>query len=92
MTLVTVVETDTEAIAEHGLDLGAGVAAARRLVARALTPATNQVILADTLRYQQMQFDDLTLTTLLKPKWRLLLIGAGQLSLAVSQMTGCTLT
>jgi xanthine dehydrogenase accessory factor len=33
-----------------------------------------------------MQFDGLTLTTLFGPRWRLLLIGAGQLSQAVASM------
>jgi xanthine dehydrogenase accessory factor len=33
-----------------------------------------------------MQFDGSTLTTVFGPKWRLLLIGAGQLSRAVAQM------
>lgn len=59
---------------------------AHRLVSRTLTLSTGQVMLAEALRDQRMQFDGLTLTTLFGPKWRLLLIGAGQLSLAVAQM------
>jgi len=35
-----------------------------------------------------MAFDGRTLTTVFGPKWRLLLIGAGQLSQAVAQMAG----
>jgi xanthine dehydrogenase accessory factor len=35
-----------------------------------------------------MHFDGVVLTTVFGPKWRLLLIGAGQLSQAVAQMAG----
>ncbi len=59
---------------------------AHQLVARTLTLATGAVTLADAAREQGMAFDGLTLTTLFGPKWRLLLIGAGQLSQAVAQM------
>ena len=59
-----------------------------RLVARSLSLSTGLVTLADATpnRNQAMVFDGLTLTTLFGPKWRLLLIGAGQLSQAVAQM------
>lgn len=60
--------------------------AAHELVARTLTLATGEVALAPAGRDGQMQFDGSTLTTLFGPKWRLLLIGAGQLSQAVAQM------
>lgn len=60
--------------------------AAHRLVARTLTLATGAVKLSDAVRGQQMQFDGTTLTTVFGPKWRLLLIGAGQLSQAVAQI------
>jgi xanthine dehydrogenase accessory factor len=60
--------------------------AAHQLVARTLTLATGAVRLSSALRGQAMQFDGSTLTTVFGPKWRLLLIGAGQLSLAVAQM------
>jgi xanthine dehydrogenase accessory factor len=60
--------------------------AAHQLVARTLTLATGTVTLADGQRGQAMQFDGLTLTTLFGPRWRLLLIGAGQLSQAVASM------
>jgi xanthine dehydrogenase accessory factor len=60
--------------------------AAHELVARTLTLATGEVQLSHALRGQALQFDGATLTTLFGPKWRLLLIGAGQLSQAVAQM------
>lgn len=60
--------------------------AAHQLVARTLTLATGAVQLSDAVRGQSMQFDGATLTTVFGPKWRLLLIGAGQLSQAVAQI------
>jgi len=62
--------------------------AEHRLVARTLTLATGEVALRDAVRGQNMQFDGSTLTTVFGPKWRLLLIGAGQLSQAVAQIAG----
>ena len=59
---------------------------AHNLVARTLDLSTGLVTLAEGRRDQAMAFDGLTLTTLFGPKWRLLLIGAGQLSQAVAQM------
>ncbi len=59
---------------------------AHQLVARTLDLSTGLVTLSDAMRDQAMVFDGLTLTTLFGPKWRLLLIGAGQLSQAVAQM------
>lgn len=59
---------------------------AHQLVARTLTLSTGAVSLADATREQSMAFDGLTLTSLFGPKWRLLLIGAGQLSQAVASM------
>lgn len=56
------------------------------LVARQLTLATGAVRLQSAHRGQAMQFDGSVLTTVFGPKWRLLLIGAGQLSQAVAQM------
>ena len=56
------------------------------LVARQLTLSTGTVQLQDATRGQAMQFDGSVLTTVFGPKWRLLLIGAGQLSQAVAQM------
>jgi xanthine dehydrogenase accessory factor len=60
--------------------------AAQRLVARRLTLATGHVALAEARRGDTMQFDGLGLTTVFGPRWRLLLIGAGQLSQAVAKM------
>lgn len=62
--------------------------ATHHLVARTLTLATGVVTLSDAVRGDRMHFDGTTLTTVFGPKWRLLLIGAGQLSQAVAQMAG----
>jgi xanthine dehydrogenase accessory factor len=59
---------------------------AHQLVARTLTLSSGEVRLGQGHRGQAMQFDGLTLTTLFGPRWRLLLIGAGQLSQAVASM------
>jgi xanthine dehydrogenase accessory factor len=56
------------------------------LVSRTLTLATGAVVLQYAVRGAQMAFDGSTLTTLFGPRWRLLLIGAGQLSQAVAAM------
>lgn len=60
--------------------------AAHELVERTLTLATGAVQLAPAVRGHAMQFDGSTLITVFGPKWRLLLIGAGQLSQAVAQI------
>ena len=57
-----------------------------QLVSRTLTLSTGQVVLQDVQRGTPMAFDGSTLTTLFGPRWRLLLIGAGQLSQAVAAM------
>ena len=62
--------------------------AEHQLVARSLTLATGGVQLSSALRGQGIAFDGTTLTTVFGPKWRLLLIGAGQLSQAVAQIAG----
>jgi xanthine dehydrogenase accessory factor len=56
------------------------------MVARTLNLKTGVVELNAAVRGQSLEFDDVTLTTVFGPKWRLLLIGAGQLSLAVAQI------
>lgn len=56
------------------------------LLARTLTLSTGRVELRKAERGEAMTFDGITLTTMFGPKWRLLLIGAGQLSQAVAQM------
>jgi xanthine dehydrogenase accessory factor len=60
--------------------------AAHELVARTLTLATGEVTLAPASRDESMRFDGFVLTTLFGPKWRLLVVGAGQLSQAVARM------
>lgn len=60
--------------------------AAHELVARTLTLASGQVQLEAANRDARMQFDGLKLTTLFGPRWRLLLVGAGQLSQAVAHI------
>ena len=60
--------------------------AAHELVARTLDLSTGAVTLASAQRGQAMQFDGQSLTTVFGPKWRLLLVGAGQLSQAVAQI------
>jgi xanthine dehydrogenase accessory factor len=60
--------------------------AAHQLVARTLTLATGAVELRDAARTDRLHFDGSTLTTHFGPRWRLLLIGAGQLSQAVARM------
>lgn len=59
---------------------------AHELVARTLNLHDGAVHIAPAQRGQAMAFDGRTLTTLFGPRWRLLLIGAGQLSQAVAQM------
>ena len=60
--------------------------AAHELIARTLTLATGEVALSGASRDARMAFDGSRLTTLFGPRWRLLLVGAGQLSQAVAQM------
>jgi xanthine dehydrogenase accessory factor len=59
-----------------------------QLVARTLDMASGAVQLHDAARGQALQFDGATLSAVFGPKWRLLLIGAGQISRAVAQMAG----
>jgi xanthine dehydrogenase accessory factor len=60
--------------------------AAHELVARTLTLATGEVTLSAAQCDDTFAFNGITLKTTFGPKWRLLLIGAGQLSQAVAQM------
>ena len=57
-----------------------------QLVVRTLDMTSGAVQLQDAARGQTLQFDGATLTSVFGPKWRLLLIGAGQISRAVAQM------
>lgn len=59
---------------------------AHQLVARTLTLRDGRSQLREAVRSETLQFDGETLTTLFGPRWRLLLIGAGQLSQSVAQM------
>jgi xanthine dehydrogenase accessory factor len=60
--------------------------AAHQLVARTLTLATGEVAVRDAVRSEALQFDGNTLVTHFGPRWRLLLVGAGQLSRALAQI------
>jgi xanthine dehydrogenase accessory factor len=59
---------------------------AHRLVARELDLDSGAVTLRDAHRGDQLQFDGQRLVTLYGPRWRLLVIGAGQLSRVFAQM------
>lgn len=59
---------------------------AHELVARQLCLRTGEVSLRRAARGEHFFFDGQTLITSFGPKWRLLLIGAGQLSQALAQM------
>jgi xanthine dehydrogenase accessory factor len=60
--------------------------ARHELVARRLDLATGAVTIEAAARGEAFQFDGLTLRALFGPRWRLLIIGAGQLSRAVAPM------
>jgi xanthine dehydrogenase accessory factor len=56
------------------------------IVARQLTLASGVVRLLPAVRGQALHFDGSVLSSVFGPRWRLLLIGAGQLSQAVAQI------
>lgn len=58
----------------------------RRLVARCLCLATGEASLHAAAREQEFRFDGQNLIKVFGPAWRLILIGAGQLSRFVAQM------
>ena len=60
--------------------------ARHELVARELSLATGAVTVATADRGDAFEFDGATLRALFGPRWRMLIIGAGQLSRAVAQM------
>ena len=60
--------------------------ARHELVARRLNLATGAVTIEAATRGDEFTFDGTTLRALFGPRWRLLIIGAGQLSRAVAQM------
>jgi xanthine dehydrogenase accessory factor len=72
-------------------DIGAmstllGRIANRELIARTLDLETGEVSLAPASRTDNLRFDGRLLTTIHGPRWRLLIIGAGQLSRYLAQM------
>ena len=56
------------------------------LVARRLALATGRVVIESAVRGEAFQFDGQTLRALFGPRWRLVVIGAGQLSRVLAQM------
>lgn len=60
--------------------------AQHEIVARTLCLQTGSVTLQPGARGQAFSFDGQTMRSLFGPRWRLLIIGAGQLSRAVAQM------
>lgn len=61
--------------------------AGREAVARTLRLDTGEVVLTGAERSApKLAFDGETLTTVFGPRWRMLIVGAGQLSLAVADM------
>ena len=60
--------------------------ARHELVARSLVLATGEVTVEAASRGDAFSFDGSSLRALFGPRWRLLIIGAGQLSRAVAQM------
>jgi xanthine dehydrogenase accessory factor len=58
----------------------------RELVSRELDMRTGRVLLAPASRSDTMSFDGATLRTVHGPRWRLLIIGAGQISHYLAQM------
>jgi xanthine dehydrogenase accessory factor len=71
---------------ESGLDELMARVARHELVMRRLDMATGAVTLDSALWSDQLGFDGRTLTTVHGPRWRLLIIGAGQLSQYLAQM------
>jgi xanthine dehydrogenase accessory factor len=63
-----------------------GRTARHELVARTLSLATGEVAVEAASRGDRFEFDGLRLRALFGPRWRLLIIGAGQLSRALAQM------
>ncbi|MDP9502811.1 XdhC family protein [Pseudomonas protegens] len=59
---------------------------AHQIVARELNLSSGQVLLKAASKTDELAFDGLTLRAIYGPRWRLLLIGAGQLSRYVAQM------
>lgn len=60
--------------------------AAHRLVARTLDIETGESRLADAVREEGFSFDGRRMRAVFGPRWRMLIIGAGQLSRVLAQM------
>jgi xanthine dehydrogenase accessory factor len=60
--------------------------AQHELVSRSLNIDTGEVTIAPAMRGDKFHFDGTSLRALFGPRWRLLIIGAGQLSRAVAQI------
>lgn len=60
--------------------------ARHELVARRLSLSTGEVVIESASRGEAFTFDGSTLRALFGPRWRLLIVGAGQLSRAVAQI------
>ena len=71
---------------ESGLDELLARVERRELVARRLDMKTGRVTLAPAKSTDILAFDGATLATVHGPRWRLLIIGAGQLSTFLAQM------
>ena len=72
--------------AESRLEELLGRVERHELVARALNMRSGRVTLSSAGRDDQLSFDDNVLKSVHGPRWRLLIIGAGQLSKYVAQM------
>ncbi|MBI1964943.1 MAG: XdhC family protein [Betaproteobacteria bacterium] len=71
---------------DSGLDELLARVERHELVARRLDMKTGRVMLAPAKSTDLLAFDGATLTTVHGPRWRLLIIGAGQLSTFLAQM------
>jgi xanthine dehydrogenase accessory factor len=71
---------------ESGIDELLARVARHELVSRRLDMESSRVTLAPALPQDQLAFDGKTLVTVHGPRWRLLIIGAGQLSTFLAQM------
>jgi xanthine dehydrogenase accessory factor len=71
---------------QHWVEQALQLIHAHRLVRRTLNFNTLQVELDDASRTDNISFDGATLTTVLGPRWRMLIIGAGQTSAYLARM------
>ncbi|HKA43118.1 MAG TPA: XdhC family protein, partial [Burkholderiales bacterium] len=71
---------------DSALDELLGRVERHELVSRRLEMDSGRVTIAPAMSNDQLRFDGRTLTTVHGPRWRLLIIGAGQLSTFLAQM------